>query len=444
MARYIVRPQGPLVSTGHSLASVSLTAQARSAQLESVRGLRNENAALRELDRWLQDDTDTTVRRISTDAPTMGTMVLDMDEDHAAQISAIADLLVIKDRPLELIRPRRTATTKRRLTSRDLWHLSAIGLTRARGAGFDGNGAGVTVAVLDTGIDSSHAEFQGKMIEMVTYDVDSWTSRSSQPSIDTEGHGTHVAGLVGGRRVGVAPSATIVNGTMIPGGEGSLSDFVLALEWAASRPDIAVVNMSAGIPGYIEGMEDAIADLLTLGVLPIIAIGNEGRNRTRSPGNYNSVLSVGACSKSGAVASFSGSGTYTVDHQIYRVPDLVAPGRSVTSSVQGGGYQQWDGTSMATPIVSGIAALILQKHPTISFLDLTDALQDTCEDLGVSIDRQGAGVVQVSAATVDDLEDLSGSSAMASRPKHSKRTRTRSKRFQPTPPVAAGHGTSTD
>ena len=361
----------------------------------------------------------------------MGTRVLDMEEDHAAQIPTIADLLVIEDRPLDLIRPRRASGTKKRLATRDLWHLEAIGLTRARRAKFVGDGAGVAVAVLDTGIDSSHPEFQGKMIEMVTFDVNRGTPHSSQPSIDTEGHGTHVAGLLAGRRVGVAPSATIINGTMIPNAKGTLAHFVLALEWAASRADIAIVNMSAGIPGYVEGMEDAVADLVELGVLPVIAIGNEGRGRTRSPGNYNSVLSVGASNRSGAVASFSGSGSYTVDHQIYRVPDLVAPGQSVTSSVQGGGYGQWNGTSMATPIVSGVAALIVQKHGDIPLLELTDALVDTCEDLGVSADRQGAGVIQVSAAIVDDLDQLSGSNAMASRPKRRGRSVKRSDQSWP-------------
>lgn len=443
MARYIVRPRGRLFSTGDSLATVSLSPQARAAQLESARDMRNDHPALVELNRWLNDQSTTAVRPVSTEAPVLGTIVLDMDEDHAAQIPTIADLLVVEDRPLELIRPRRAAGKNDRLTARDLWHLKAIGLTRARSANFKGDGAGVTIAVLDTGIDSGHAEFKGKMIEMITFNVDSGVSYSTQPSIDTEGHGTHVAGLLAGRKVGVAPSATIINGTMIPNAKGSLSHFVLALEWAALRADVAIVNMSAGIPGYVEGMEDAIADLVELGVLPVIAVGNEGRNRTRSPGNYNPVLSVGATKESGAVASFSGSGTYTVDHQTYRVPDLVAPGQSVISSVQGGGYERWDGTSMATPIVSGVAALIVQKHGDIPFLELTDALVDTCKDLGVSPDRQGAGIVQVSAATVDDLDDLSGSNSLASRPKRSKRSRGQSSQSRPASAMAHTQAAST-
>ena len=177
-----------------------------------------------------------------------------------------------------------------------------------------------------------------------------------------------------------------------------LSDFVLALEWAASRPEVQIVNMSAGIPGYLPEMREPVADLLAVGLLPVIATGNEGRNRTRSPGNYNEVLSIGASNKRNRVASFSSGGTLVADNHQYVVPDLVAPGQAVYSSVMGGGYESWDGTSMATPIVAGVAALILEKHPGLSVPDLQEALLSTCRDLGQTEDRQGAGLVQVKAA----------------------------------------------
>lgn len=98
---------------------------------------------------------------------------------------------------------------------------------------------------------------------------------------------------------------------------------------------------------------------------------------------------------------------------------------------------------MATPIVSGVAALIVQKHGDIPFLELTDALVDTCKDLGVSPDRQGAGIVQVSAATVDDLDELSGSNSLASRPKRSKRSRGQSSQSRPAPAMANRQAAST-
>jgi subtilisin family serine protease len=86
------------------------------------------------------------------------------------------------------------------------------------------------------------------------------------------------------------------------------------------------------------------------------------------------------------------------DNHRYEVPDLVAPGEGVYSSVIGGGYEAWDGTSMATPVVSGVAALILEKYPKIRVTDLVEELLTTCKDLKQNADRQGKGLVQVKAA----------------------------------------------
>ena len=349
--------------------------------------------------------------------PVTGTAVVEMEAQQAKDLrNALDGVDVIRDQPLELIRPSSAATAVTTTDPSDLWHLSEIGLSEARKSGFEGSGAGVTVAVMDTGIQADHVEFSGKGIDMVAFDVNRWTTTVTRPSLDTQGHGTHVAGLIAGQHVGVAPGAALINAVMIPNGHGWLSQFVLALEWAAANPQVAIVNMSAGIPGFVNGMQDAVNDVLQCGLLPVIAAGNEGRNSTRSPGNYRPVLSVGACNKHKAVSSFSSSGTLSVDNQIYRVPDLVAPGEAVTSCVKQGGYHAWDGTSMATPIVSGVAALILERYPDISVADLMDALIDTCIDLRISVERQGAGLVQVTAAGGADLSRLSGTGVGASRP----------------------------
>ena len=188
---------------------------------------------------------------------------------------------------------------------------------------------------------------------------------------------------------------------MLPQGKGNYTDFIIALEWAGLRADIQIVNVSAGLPGYLEEMRGAVADALATGIFLVFAVGNEGRNRTRSPGNYIEGLSVGAAAeRSGkyVVPGFSGGGTLRVDHHQYDVPDLVAPGKGVYSSVAGGGYQAWDGTSMATPIVAGVAALILEKYPDITVLELEEELLSTCLDLGLPSTRQGRGLVQVTAA----------------------------------------------
>ncbi len=126
----------------------------------------------------------------------------------------------------------------------------------------------------------------------------------------------------------------------------------------------------------------AVAGLLAVGVLSVFATGNEVRNRTRSPGNYQEPVSVGVTNRRERVAGFSSGGSLIVDSRRYVVPDLVAPGAGVYFSIMGGGYEAWDGTSMATPIVAGVAALILEKHPDIAVPELVDELLATCKDFG--------------------------------------------------------------
>jgi len=347
----------------------------------------------------------------SSNAPTArmavitGTILVDMSDDQAAQLRRdLPNVFVLQDAPLDLIPPRRDVTTAtHQITPSGLWHLQAIGLGAARGRGFQGYGTGVTIAVLDTGIDPTHPEMDGKVAEAFTFELrpDGWAAIPMIPPGDTDGHGTHVAGLLLGDNVGVAPGARVLSGVMLPQGKGNYTDFIIALEWAGLRADIQIVNVSAGLPGYLEEMRGAVADELATGIFLVFAVGNEGRNRTRSPGNYIEGLSVGAAAeRSGkyVVPGFSGGGTLRVDHHQYDVPDLVAPGKGVYSSVAGGGYQAWDGTSMATPIVAGVAALILEKYPDITVLELEEELLSTCLDLGLPSTRQGRGLVQVTAA----------------------------------------------
>jgi subtilisin family serine protease len=312
------------------------------------------------------------------------------------------DALVLRDQPIPLIEPRKTleAEHKSKLAAADLWHLGLIGLAaaRKRKKPFKGTGEGVTVAVLDTGVEASHPEIKHAVLSAYTFDAKAWKAKKAKKSVDTLGHGTHVTGLIAGKTVGTAPGASVVSGVMLPGGHGQLSDFVLALEWCASQPHIQIVNVSAGIRGYLPGMHNVVADLLAVGLLPVVACGNEGRNKTRSPGNYAEVMSVGACNKRSKVSDFSSGGTIVSDQHQYKVPDLVAPGEGVYSCVQGGGYEAWDGTSMAAPIVSAVAALVLERHPKITIGQLQEELLTTCKDIGQDEDRQGKGLVQVKAA----------------------------------------------
>jgi subtilisin family serine protease len=401
MPRFIVRPDKSLATRAVGLISKQFTPARRQAQIAEVVSLRREDPAFGDLYKWL-NDSPAAVMSLNRESETLvtGTKIVDMSDQEAARLrQEMPNVLVLRDQPMSLIQPvKATLDTQTRVTVADLWHLKAIGLAQARQNGFTGTGKGVTVAVLDTGIDATHPELAGRVRRAARFDVDAWQAVPLDPSVDTEGHGTHVAGLVCGQKVGIAPEAEVINGLMLPNGHGNISDFILALEWAGTQPDVQIVNMSAGIPGYHPEMLTAIADLLAIGVLPVIATGNEGRDQTRSPGNYAESLAVGASNAAKRVASFSSGGVIVADNHRYEVPDLVAPGEAVFSCVMGGGYEAWNGTSMATPIVSGVAALILEKFPEITVTDLIEELILSCKTLGASPDRQGHGLVQVKPA----------------------------------------------
>lgn len=401
MPIYIVRSKSAITGRSVALMERKFSLEDRINQIREVFSLRLEDPVDGTIRSWAHEgEQKGSLRRLTLnveDTQITGTTLVEMSEEEEQQLRQdVPDALVLRDGPIELIQPRRVTDTKSSAPSdEDIWHLAAIGLEGARKDGFNGTGTGQTVAVLDTGVDESHAELTGKIDSAYTFDVSTWNAKRMSPSQDTDGHGTHVAGLVCGDRVGVAPGAKVVSGVMIPGGFGNLSDFILALEWAASNPAVQIINMSAGIRGFEDGMQSIVEDILAVGILPIFATGNEGRNRTRSPGNYAEPLSIGASNRDGKVAGFSSSGTMIAENHQYQIPDLVAPGVQVYSSVMGGGYEAWDGTSMATPVVAGVAALILEQEPDITVMDLMDALVSTCRDLGYPRERQGAGLVQV-------------------------------------------------
>jgi Subtilisin-like serine proteases len=401
MAIYIIRPKISVVQ-GLSLAARTLSIQDRNAQVNEVRNLRLTDPVDKEIKTHLRSIQGVKfLSKGETSTPITGTTVADIpDEADVEQIKEdMPDALFIRDCPIGLIDPGRAAATrKNRLAAKDLWHLESIGLTAARKNKFKGMGNGVTVAVLDTGIDATHPELMGRIAEAYTLSADAWAANPMNPSSDTQGHGTHVAGLICGKKAGVAPGATLLNGVMLPKGRAKLSDLVFALEWAGSRPDVQIINMSAGIRGYLDDMHEVIADLLLVGVLPIIAVGNEGEDTTRSPGNYKEVLSVGAMDRDKKVAAFSGGADMTANNHRYTVPHVVAPGKGVFSSIMGDSYEDWNGTSMATPIVSGVAALIVERYPTITVLELREAILEACQDLGLPEKRQGKGLVQVRPA----------------------------------------------
>lgn len=397
--RYLVIPKNRR-ATSLNIASLRLDPENRMIQCKALgeRRRREESESITGI--WLKEASGELkiVASVENHTPVTGITVIDTSPEVAARakIELMDDAEVIPDYPIDLIPPERVAGTLTADTkSLDLWHLDAIGLIAARKKpGFTLTGEGVAVAVLDTGVENV-PEIAGKVSAAYELDVGNWSMTAISPTRDTGGHGTHVSGLICGDTVGIAPGAVVHNVIMIPDGSGTLSNFVLAMEWVAAQPEISIMNMSAGIRGFTGGMDSVLEGMIAAGVFPVMAIGNEGRNKTRSPGNYRDPFSIGASDRNDRIASFSGGGTMIVDNQMYDVPDVVAPGAEVTSCVMGGGYEAWNGTSMATPIVSGLAALILEADPMISLSDLSTKIINNAKNLGFPSTRQGAGLVQV-------------------------------------------------
>ncbi len=279
-----------------------------------------------------------------------------------------------------------------------------IGAPEAWSAGYDGTG--VTVAVLDTGIDLGHPDLQGKVVSSKNF-------VGGVSVTDGHGHGTHVASTItgsGSTYKGVAPGVRLAVGKVLSdAGSGSTSGIIDGMEWATQEAGADIVSMSLGSTPT-DGTDPAsrAVDALTAstGALFVIAAGNDGpKARTVSaPGAATSALTVAATDKQDRMASFSSRGP-RVDGALK--PDIAAPGVAITAARAAGTamgtpvdalYTTANGTSMATPHVAGAAAILAQRHPDWSPVRLKAALTSTSHDTGASVYEQGAGRVDVARA----------------------------------------------
>lgn len=217
---------------------------------------------------------------------------------------------------------------------------------------FSHTGQGVHAFILDTGIRPDHAEFTGRLVAGADFVGD------GRGTADCQGHGTHVAGTVGGSTWGVAKQVKLVPVRVLGcDGSGSYSGVIAGVDWVAGsalRP--AVANMSLGGP-VSTAMNQAVAGAVAKGVTMVVAAGNENVDAcTRSPASEPSAVTVGATSNQDQRASYSNYGPCV---------DLFAPGSSITSAshASASGSAVMSGTSMAAPHVAGVAALALQQNP---------------------------------------------------------------------------------
>lgn len=222
-------------------------------------------------------------------------------------------------------------------------------------------GEGVHAYILDTGIRSSHSEFEGR--------ADAAWSAYNDGGGDVDGHGTHVAGTIGGKTYGVARKVNLHGVKVLDdSGWGYDSDIIAGMEFVAEngqRP--AVVNMSLGGEPH-SLLDDAIRRLISSGVPAVVAAGNESTNALNSsPGRAEEAITVGAIEEGDRMAGFSNYGN---------IVDIFAPGENIRSATadSNNSYDNWGGTSMAAPHVAGMVALLLQKNPNASTDEISDSV----------------------------------------------------------------------
>jgi subtilisin family serine protease len=284
-----------------------------------------------------------------------------------------------------------------------------IGAPIAWRAGY--TGAAVPVAVLDTGIDDTHPDLRRQVVATKNFTTGSGVR-------DTDGHGTHVASTIAGtgeamadhRYTGVAPGAKLLVGKVC-GGSGCPESAILAgMEWAAAA-GARVVNLSLG------GQDTAGDDPLELavdrlsaqyGTLFVVAAGNDGSygaETVSSPASADAALAVGAVDDEDTLASFSSRGPRV--HDAAMKPEIVAPGVEILAArsrfsdrgKRGEHYVALSGTSMATPHVSGAAAILAQQHQDWTGAQLKAALVGSAKPLaGAGVFERGAGRVDVGRA----------------------------------------------
>lgn len=285
----------------------------------------------------------------------------------------------------------------------DEWHLDAI---HAAQAWEISQGEGVLIAVIDTGIDRNHSEFRECLVAAETvipddaYQANGYFRPEYQGPEDYLGHGTHVAGLIAARAdgtgtTGVAPKARLLSVKALESdgvrGNGKTS-WVAAAIGRAVDAGVDIINLSVG--GAIKEnqlLQEAISRAEEADILVVCAAGNTGTSDKNYPAAYQESVAVSAVRrqmKQYVIASYSNYGDWI---------DICAPGSNLYATSLNNGYEVMTGTSMACPLVSGGAALLLAEDPSLSSRQLKELLMESSKDLGAEgkDTRYGAGMLDL-------------------------------------------------
>ena len=358
---------------------------------------------------------------LKTSAIGSGTLPVATVEVTRKTLEALAEqpdvVAVLPNQKIHLIQPRKveySALKKQEEQDSLTWGLKQLEIPKLWETT---KGQEINVAVLDTGVYAAHPALRDRVKEFVV--IDPLGRRiKADPAFDCGQHGTHVCGTIAGGQtsngvaIGVAPQANLfAAGVLI--GDATLQTLMEGISWAIEK-GADIINMSLGL-NYYEPLFAEVLDILLnqYGILPTVAIGNENHGNSSSPGNTYNAFSVGAVEKmesSGVDVTFFSSGASLVfpgkePNGLVIKPDVVAPGAQIYSCIPptkllDGSYDYnfMDGTSMATPHVAGVAALLMAAKPTVPVTDIIKVLKETATHPGGATlrpdNRWGHGLIQ--------------------------------------------------
>jgi len=336
--------------------------------------------------------------------------------DIIETIAARADVNVVVENEIIPLPP----ITESNINSNHVWGIEKIRANEVWAA-YGITGDGVVVGSLDTGVDNTHPDISGQFRGGPRDFYDAVDNVFTAP-FDRHGHGTHTVGTMVGQDksgvpIGVAPGAQWIAAGAFTSSGGSSAAILRAMDYMVDpdgdpntddAPDI--VNNSWGSDdGRSTTFQPAIQNWVALGIFPMFANGNAGPNpgTVGSPASAPEAFGIGSTTEADGISSFSSRGPSPITNEIK--PEVSAPGSDIRSSLPGGKYANWNGTSMATPHVSGVVALLKQADPKLTIASIRSILEETSIDLGSNGEDNDFGHGRVDAfAAVSFVTDGMG------------------------------------